>query len=302
MLSLIFTSPAAGRLELEIEEEFASHLAACAAELAAQGLSEPEALAEARRRFGDIEAFASACRREAPHERFPSVNHCLRTMQCARSCATLQMLVVATRLFLGGTLIAIACIMGKVAVSPFLHQRVETTGDLSRLEGMLPIELLFRILSDSWPLWSFIGALHATAGALLVTQRFAKRGAGLALALFASLSIFTLSFDFTGTPTVFGAMLLACAFLLAWDLDSLQPLFRSPAATIEVEPETGWIASAFWPCLGATMVLATAMVFSLNIAVSLMTVFGVSIAGLTVFILIKALGRSPRFNARNQRA
>jgi hypothetical protein len=306
MLGLMREVRCAKDIDRAIEDELASHLAESAAELAASGLSEHEALAEAYRRFGDIGAYVAACRREAPHERFPSLNHCLRTIQHARSSTALQLATICARLFLGSVLITIACIMGIVAISPPMHDSVAWTSDMRRLEGMLPVELLLRILADSWPLWSFIGAIHALAGALLVTQRLATLGAGLALALFASMFVFTLSFGFMGTPMLLGGLLLLCACLVAWDLDSLQPLFRHHREAIEVEPESGWISSPFWACLGATMVLATAVAFALNVAAMLLTTFGIGVAGVAIFLfrflLPKALGRGRRFHPRSQQA
>jgi hypothetical protein len=300
MLGLIQEAHCAKDIDRAIEDELASHLAECAAELAASGLSEQEALAEAHRRFGDIGAYIAACRREAPHERFPSVNHCLRNIQRARSSTALQLAAICTRLLLGGFLITLACVMGTAAISPTMHHGAAWTTDMQRLRELLPVELLLLILADSWPLWSFIGAISALAGALLVTQRFAKLGAGLALALFASMFIFTLSFGVAGAPIFFGGLVLACGCLLAWDLDSLQALFRAPREAIEVEPESGWITCPFWACLGATMVLASAVAFTLNMALVLATTFGIGVAGATLFLLIKAFGWSRRFHARSQ--
>ena len=156
------------------EDELASYLAECAAELAASGLSWEEALAEAHRCFGDISAYIAACRREAPHERFPSLNHCLRTIQRARSSTALQPAIICTRLLVGGFLITLACLMGTVAISPTMHHGVAWTTYAERLQGMLPDELLFRIRAHSWPLWSFIGAIHAPAGALMLTVLVAE--------------------------------------------------------------------------------------------------------------------------------
>jgi len=52
----------------DIRAELELHVERCAAELERNGMTAEDALAEARRRFGDMATHVEACRREAPEE------------------------------------------------------------------------------------------------------------------------------------------------------------------------------------------------------------------------------------------
>ena len=284
MLSMTHLRQDVQTLDHSIEEEFDSHIAACIDELVASGLPENEAAAEALRRFGSLENHLARCRREHPQERFPSVNHSLRAIRRARSSICLQLIVLFARYALGGLFLTAAWIMARVATVSGSYSRSDMVADPHRLAQSLPVEHLTRIVADSPTLWNFICAGMATAGTLLVTQRFAKIGAMLAFALLLNLLVFTLAFSFQGTPTLIGAMLLTALLLLLWDLDSFQPLFRKPAHIIALEPESDLTASPRWAWLGVAMLLCAAAGHVLHwpLLVTAQTVAGL---GTAVFLL-----------------
>ena len=214
MLSLTCGRDDSSALEPGIEDEFNSHLAECAAELIAAGHSESEATRLARQRFGDFASHAEACRRESPEERFPSVNHCLRLIRRARSSTALQLLVVCMRYGIGGVLVIGACVMSLISI--------ESSAGLGgpeadRLRAMFPIAQLAEAVIGSSVLWAFLGAMQAFAGALLVTQRFAKFGAVVALAILMNFLVVALAFDLGRLGAFFGALLAADLSLLVWD-------------------------------------------------------------------------------------
>ena len=83
---------------------------------------------------------------------------------------------------------------------------------------------LFETLYASGLLWKFIGVGQLIAGFLLMTQRFAKLGALLFLPIISFVFVFTITYDFRGTPIITGLMLLANIMLIAWDWDTLKVL------------------------------------------------------------------------------
>ena len=301
MLSLTRGTDDAAALELAIEEEFESHIAESVADLVAAGHSEAEATVLARQRFGDFASHAEACRREAPDERFPSVNHCLRSIHRARSSTALQLLAVCMRYGLGGILVLGACIMSLMSIEPVAGLRGP---EADRLRMMFPIAPLADAVIGSSLLWAFLGAVQAFAGALLVTQRFAKIGAVIAFAILLNLLVVALAFHLEQIGAVFAVLLIADLSLLIWDLDSFQPLFRKPHRVIACEPEAGALADSRWSWIGVAMVLATAGAYTMQASPLLMLAFGFLIAavGVVAFLFSINSTRSLRTHARPQRA
>jgi hypothetical protein len=299
MLSLTHRTDDAAALERAIEEEFESHIAECVADLVAAGHSEADALMLARQRFGDFACHAAACRREAPDERFPSVNHCLRSIQRARSSDTLQLLTVCVRYGLGGILVLGACIMSLMSVEPAAGLGGP---DADRLRTMFPIAQLAEAVIGSSLLWAFLGAVQAFAGALLITQRFAKIGAVIAAAILLNLLVVALAFHLERIGAAFAVLLIADLALLIWDLDSFQPLFRKPHRVIACEPEAGALADARWSWIGIAMVLAIAGAYTMQASPLLMLAFGFLIAavGVVAFLFSSNSTRSRRAHAPPQ--
>jgi hypothetical protein len=299
MLSLIHRTGDAAALERAIDEEFESHIGECAADLVAAGHSEAEATALARQRFGDFAVHAGACRREAPDERFPSVNHCLRSIHRARSSTGLQLLAVCMRYGLGGVLVLGACLMSIISVEPGAGLGGPES---DRLRTLFPIAQLAEAVIGSSLLWAFLGAVQAFAGALLITQRFAKIGAVIAFAILLNLLVVALAFNLERIGAVFALLLIADLSLLIWDLDSFQPLFRKPQRVIACEPEAGALADARWSWIGIAMVLATAGGYAMQLSPLLMLAFGFLIAavGVVAFPFSSNSTRSLRAHARPQ--
>lgn len=75
----------------------------------------------------------------------------------------------------------------------------------------------FETMYQSGLYWQFIGVGQFIAGALLLTQRYAKLGTVMYLAIIANIFVITISYDFRGTPIITGLMLLATILLVAWD-------------------------------------------------------------------------------------
>lgn len=77
----------------------------------------------------------------------------------------------------------------------------------------------FETMYQSGLYWRFIGIGQFIAGALLLTQRYAKLGIMTYLPIIANIFIVTISYDFRGTPIITGLMLLSALFLAYWDWD-----------------------------------------------------------------------------------
>lgn len=75
----------------------------------------------------------------------------------------------------------------------------------------------FETMYQSGLYWRFIGVGQFVAGALLLTQRYAKLGVITYLPIIANVFIITISYNFNGTPVITGLMLLATLFLIYWD-------------------------------------------------------------------------------------
>ena len=149
-------------------------------------------------------------------------------------------------------------------------------------------------------LWSFLGAVQAFAGALLVTQRFAKLGAVVALAILMNFLVVALAFDLGRLGAFFGALLAADLSLLVWDLDSFQALFRKPQRVIACDPDEGALAASRWSWLGVAMVLFIAAGHTVQLSPLLMLGFGFLAAavGVVGFLFSRASGRDPLAHAR----
>lgn len=166
----------------------------------------------------------------------------------------LQVFTVYLRYLIGSAFIIAAFGMGKVNGSSNLMQSMDKP-----LEQLQPIQQFFRVMADSGLYWQFIGWSQIIAGALLLTQKFARLGAVIFFGLILNIFIITVSYDFSGTPFITGLMLLASVYLLVWDLPAFMPILQNK---VYYAPEPLKLADhTFWKGLGCVM-LATVVLMA----------------------------------------
>lgn len=114
----------------------------------------------------------------------------------------------------------------------------------------------FETLYRTGVYWQFLGWAQLIAGALLMTQRFAKLGAVMFFPIILNIFIITISMDFAYTPVITGGMLIAATILLLWHWDELKILVNLPSEKCETTYlESHWIWSATGCALFALTVL-----------------------------------------------
>jgi hypothetical protein len=86
----------------------------------------------------------------------------------------------------------------------------------------------FETMYQSGIYWQFIGLGQLLAGALLMTQRYAKLGALMNFPIIANIFVITISYDFNYTPVITGLILLANILLIFWHWDELRILVNLP--------------------------------------------------------------------------
>ncbi len=86
----------------------------------------------------------------------------------------------------------------------------------------------FETMYQSGIYWQFIGLGQLVAGALLMTQRFAKLGALVYFPIIVNIFMITFSYSFGNTTIITSLMLLANVSLLFWDWDELKTLINLP--------------------------------------------------------------------------
>lgn len=161
----------------------------------------------------------------------------------------LQVFTVYLRYLIGSAFIIAAFGMGKVNGSSNLMQSMDKP-----LEQLQPIQQFFRVMADSGLYWHFIGWSQIIAGALLLTQKFARLGAVIFFGLILNIFIITVSYDFSGTPFITGLMLLASVYLLVWDLPAFMPILRN---NFQYQHKPLKLADhRFWMFLGLLMVVS----------------------------------------------
>jgi hypothetical protein len=192
----------------------------------------------------------------------------------------LQIFTVYLRYLIGAGFVIAAFGMGK-----FSGQQLLISNAGASIETLEPLQQFFRVMATSGLYWQFIGSTQVIGGGLLMTQRYAKLGAFIFFALILNIFIITISYSFKGTPVVTGLMLLATSFLLFWDLNSFQFLFRSPVKeNLKPSSELAIAKHPFWMGVGILMLgTIIAMAFmKINTVVQLGTVF---IEGLVAFCI-----------------
>jgi hypothetical protein len=163
-----------------------------------------------------------------------------------RNVAAIQIFTVYLRYLIGGAFVIAAFGMGKVQGKVDLLQ-----AGAQSIETLQPIQQFFRVMMESGLYWQFIGWSQIAAGALLMTQRFARIGALIFFGLILNIFIITVSYDFVGTPVITGLMLLATIYLLLWDYESFIPLFRR---SFHYEHQRHRIADdSYWTAVGVIM-------------------------------------------------
>lgn len=111
---------------------------------------------------------------------------------------------------------------------------------------------MFETLYQSGLWWRFMGIGQLVAGLLLMTQRYAKLGALMFLPIISNVFLFTISYDFRGTPYITGLMLLANIMLVLWDWDENKILInKTPVIDNTPRLET----SRVWELTGLALFL-----------------------------------------------
>lgn len=161
----------------------------------------------------------------------------------------LQIFTIYLRYLIGGAFVIAAFGMGKVTAA-----KVDLMGSLDKpIQDLEPMQQFFKVMIDSGMYWQFIGWTQIIAGAMLMTQRFARLGAVIFFGLILNIFIITVAYQFTGTPVVTGLMLLAVTYLLVWELRSLQFLFVDHVKVVHVPLKV--MESSYWSWLGFIMLI-----------------------------------------------
>ncbi len=142
---------------------------------------------------------------------------------------------------------------------------------------------MFETLYQSRLWWKFMGLGQLIAGLLLMTQRYAKLGALMFLPIIANVFIFTLSYDFRGTPIITGLMLVANIMLVFWDWDELKILVNK---TPVIHPPNRFENLRVWEITGLILFLFTVIyragVTGYNILLWVLVSAAIGITGLII--------------------
>ena len=82
--------------------------------------------------------------------------------------------------------------------------------------------------------YNFLGIGQLLAAVLLLHPRTASLGAAIYLPIVLNIFVLTMSVPFGGTPLITGLMLLACIYLLCWDLPLWLALLSSGKRLVSV--------------------------------------------------------------------
>jgi hypothetical protein len=88
-----------------------------------------------------------------------------------------------------------------------------------------PIGAFFEAMYQTGMYWQFLGLTQVVAGILLLFPRVAHLGAAIFFGVILNIFVLTVSLQFAGTPVITGLMLLAVAYLCAWDFHRFRGLF-----------------------------------------------------------------------------
>lgn len=123
----------------------------------------------------------------------------------------------------------------------------------------------FETMYQSGLYWRFIGIGQFIAGALLLTQRYAKLGLITYLPIILNVFIITISYEFAGTPFITALMLLATLFLVYWDWNYYK-LFLNKAPILDTEKRLEH--DSIWQITGLIFLISTllAKLFPLSVS------------------------------------
>lgn len=128
----------------------------------------------------------------------------------------LQVFIIYTRYLIGGAFVYAAIV--KIQGLRF------TSVDGSDYPINSPFHF-FETMYQTGFYWQFLGWSQLIAGLLLMTQRYAKLGAILFVAIISNIFVITISIPgFSGTSFVTGLMFLATLMLVLWDWHALKVL------------------------------------------------------------------------------
>jgi len=191
----------------------------------------------------------------------------------------LQIFTIYLRYLIGGAFVIAAFGMGKVSGTSNLMSSMDHP-----IQDLQPIQQFFRVMTDSGLYWKFIGWTQIIAGALLMTQHFARLGALIFFGLILNIFVITVAYKFTGTPVVTGMMLLAIMYLLAWDLRTFQFLFHDKVQTVSIPLKI--MDNTFWTWLGLIMLftICVLVLFNPNLFLELGIPFLEGFIGFIVYV------------------
>ena len=193
----------------------------------------------------------------------------------------LQIFTIYLRYLIGGGFVIAAIGMGKFSDEELLISQPGVP-----IESLSPIGQFFRVMATSGLYWNFIGWSQILTGILLITQRYSKAGALVFLGMILNIFVITVSYHFQGTPVVTGLMLLAAIYLLMWDADSFQTIFRDPGRVGKHYPQPLLIKRPLWTITGCVMVvvvIALAML-KVNVLIQFAAAFGVGFGAFLIYI------------------
>ncbi len=188
----------------------------------------------------------------------------------------LQLLVIYTRYLIGAAFVfaSVVKIQGK---------RFTTIDGIN--EPINSAWHMFETLYQSGLWWKVMGFGQLIAGLLLMTQRYAKLGALMFLPIIANVFVFTLSYDFRGTPLITGLMLAANIMLVLWDWDELKIIVNK---TPVIQPPNSFEHLRIWEVTGLALFLFTAIyrasVAGYNILLWVLVCFAIGLTGLILGI------------------
>jgi hypothetical protein len=192
----------------------------------------------------------------------------------------LQIFTIYLRYLIGGAFVIAAIGMGKLSGKSFI--------DPAPIETLMPIQQFFRVMAESGLYWKFIGWFQVVAGALLMTQRFAKLGALLFFGMIVNIFLITVSYHFQGTPVITGLMTLAAIYLLAWDFNSFRYLLIKPSvATAHDEKPLNIHDRPYWAVVGLvifTTIMSMGAV-NFNIVLALIAAFTLGLLGFLGYVI-----------------
>jgi hypothetical protein len=199
----------------------------------------------------------------------------------------LQIFAIYLRYLVGGAFVMAALGMGKLSRKP-IPLLYAAKKSLDELE---PIQLFFRVMAESGLYWNFIGWSQILAGLLLITQRWAALGAAIFFGIILNIFVITVAYGFTGTPFIAGLMLLAAIFLLLWDIEKWQFLFRP--YTLENLPAPQplpMVENLYWPRLGMVLLALIIGLYAAGYDV-LIQMTACLVVGFVGFVVFFVMGR-----------